>query len=197
MKILFSALLLFADIGSFAVTPAQIEEALRYQKSTYPAAQLRDVYKLFMQDYFGPGHILADTSKAKAYLDSELVDTTSMDGPLYEPTGAEGNFYRVNLSVIHDGKVDYDTFFGAFVRSVQAITPPTLQAWTATWAKVEEAIECLGYHYDNEVEDRQLIRQMLDKGNFVMHHSDAYNRAYHFKYRIISREEFDKLGLNK
>ncbi len=37
-----------------------IAEALDYQLEHYPASHYRDVYKNFMQDFFGPGHILCD-----------------------------------------------------------------------------------------------------------------------------------------
>ncbi len=37
-----------------------IKWAVIYQLEHYPESELRDVYKNFMQDYFGPGHILKD-----------------------------------------------------------------------------------------------------------------------------------------
>lgn len=57
-----------------------ISEALDYQLANYPASQYRDVYKNFMQDFFGPGHILADTAASGKYLRHELAE----DGPLSE-----------------------------------------------------------------------------------------------------------------
>ncbi|MDE6637096.1 MAG: hypothetical protein K2K32_02525, partial [Muribaculaceae bacterium] len=82
-----------------------IAEALDYQMSHYPSSQYRDVYKNFMQDFFGPGHILADTAASGRYLRQELSEEGPFDGPLYEKTGFRGNFYRVNLSLIKDGIV--------------------------------------------------------------------------------------------
>lgn len=93
-----------------------ISEALDYQMRHYPVSQYRDVYKNFMQDFFGPGHILADTAASGRYLRQELAEEGPFDGPLYEKTGFRGNFYRVNLSLIKDGTIQYDVFFPAFCR---------------------------------------------------------------------------------
>lgn len=171
---------------------AAVSQALRYQRQLYPAARLADVYKNFFQDYFGPGHLLSDLSKSKAYLDYELADTTAFEGPLYEATGAEGNFYRVNLSLVHDGKVPYNTYFDAFVRSIGSIRPPQPQHWIDIWNFIDKIIRSEGYAYEAEEADRQLIKEKLSSHDFVMHHSQAYNNQYHFRYRIIARDIFIK-----
>lgn len=88
-----------------------ISDALDYQLKHYPESQYIDVYKNFMQDFFGPGHILADTASSARYLRHELSSTDSFGGPLYEKTGYRGNFYRVNLSLIKDNTIPFDTFF--------------------------------------------------------------------------------------
>lgn len=167
-----------------------VSAALRYQHENYPASRLTDVYKNFFQDYFGPGHILTDLSKSKAYLDYELAHTTAFEGPLYEPTGAEGNFYRVNLSVIHDGTVPYGTYFDAFVRSISGIQPPEAQQWIDLWNFIDGIIRKDGYTYDDEKADRRHINEKLSLHDFVIHHSQAYNDHYHFRYRIIARDIF-------
>lgn len=169
---------------------AAVLAALRYQRENYPASRLTDVYKNFFQDYFGPGHVLSDISGAKAYFDYELADTTAFEGPLYEPTGARGNFYRVNLSVIHDGRVSYDTYFDAFVRSMNGIRPPEPRCWIETWNFIDGIIRSDGYVYEDEEADRQRIDEKLLSHDFVVHHSPAYNANYRFRYRIIARDIF-------
>lgn len=197
LKMLFLlAVLLFTVPGVRAQTAfpdsAAVSEALRYQRQHYPASCLADVYKNFFQDYFGPGHLLSDLPKSKAYLDYELADTTTFEGPLYEPTGAEGNFYRVNLSIVHDGKVSYDTYFDAFVRSIGGIRPPQPQGWIDTWNFIDGIIRSEGYVYEGEQADRRLIQEKLSSHDFVMHHSRMYNDNYRFRYRIIARDIFMK-----
>ena len=60
---------LFIPLMVSAQTRADsIRGSIKYQLQHYPASQYRDIYKNFMQDYFGPGHILNDTSAAGKYL---------------------------------------------------------------------------------------------------------------------------------
>ena len=168
-----------------------IASALEYQISHYPASQYRDIYKSFMQDFFGPGHILADTTAAGRYLRSELAEEGPFDGPIYEPTGYKGNFYRVNLSVIRDGIVPYDTFFRSFVESVQGIVPPDGDDWMQTWRTIDGVIKDKDLHFVDEDQDRSELEKQFTEGNYIAHHSQRYNDSVHFHYRIISRENFN------
>ena len=172
-----------------------IRLALEYQLEHYPASQYRDVYKNFMQDYFGPGHILNDTVAAGNYLRYELDNSEIFDGPDFEPTGFEGNFYRVNLRLIKDGTITYDNFFDAFVKSVQGIIPPDDETWMKIWAEIDNEIQSMGLNFDNEEQDRADLAEQFKQGNFITHHSRAFNEANNFHYRIISRDIFNSLIL--
>lgn len=168
-----------------------ISEAIDYQLTHYPASQYRDVYKNFMQDFFGPGHILADTAASAKYLREELAEEGPFDGPLYEPTGFRGNFYRVNLSLIRDRVVPYDVFFPSFVESVQGIVPPSGEEWMHTWSVIDSVITAKGITFHDEEADRSALGQQFAEGNFIAHHSKRYNDSVHFHYRIISRARFE------
>ena len=172
-----------------------ISDALDYQMSHYPSSQYRDVYKNFMQDFFGPGHILADTAASGRYLRQELAEDRPFDGPLYEKTGFRGNFYRVNLSLIKDGIVPYETFFPAFVESVQDIVPPSGEEWMKTWNLIDSVIIAKGLHFPDEDIDRKSLTYQFAEGNYIAHHSRRFNDSVHFHYRIISRDNFEKIIL--
>ena len=179
--------------SSFTPAPTKQEKirvALQKELERYPRSQLSDVYKNFFQDFFGPGHILADTAASGRYLRSELAETGSFDGPLYEPTGYNGNFYRVNISLIKDSVISYPEYFDAFYRSVSGITPPDPDTWRGEWRLIQQQIDSLGYRFDNEAADRALIRDRLESGDFAVHHSPAFNSNYEFHYRIISAPIF-------
>lgn len=173
-----------------------IRKALLYQKNNYPASQYRDVYKNFMQDFYGPGHMINDKMVACDNLKQELANTAIYDGPEYEPTGFQGNFYRVNLSLIAYGTIPYETFLNAFVESVQAITPPDPDDWMKTWKEIDKEITRLDWHFENEEKDRQDLDQQFREGNYVVHHSNAYNEAVNFHYRIISKQKFEDIILS-
>lgn len=169
-----------------------IRVALEYQLEHYPSSQYRDVYKNFMQDSFGPGYILNDTVAAGNYLRYELESTDIFEGPDYEPTGFEGNFYRVNLRLIKDGIIPYNEFFDAFVKSVQGIVPPDGETWMNNWRDIDNEIKAMEIHFKNEAKDRAELEDQFREGNFIVHHSEAFNEANNFHYRIISREIFNR-----
>lgn len=166
--------------------------ALNYQREHYPASQYRDVYKNFMQDFFGPGHILNDTVAAGKYLRYELDNADSFDGPDFEPTGFKGNFYRVNLRLIKDGTIPYDVFFDAFVRSVQGIIPPDGESWLKIWNEIDREIQSSGWSFENEEQDRNDLAESFRQGVYIVHHSRAFNEANNFHYRIVSRDIFNR-----
>ncbi|MDE6018613.1 MAG: hypothetical protein K2G85_07350 [Muribaculaceae bacterium] len=182
-------------ISSDMTVADSISEALDYQMSHYPSSQYRDVYKNFMQDFFGPGHILADTAASGRYLRQELAEEGPFEGPIYEKTGYKGNFYRVNLSLIKDGIVPYNTFFPAFVESVQGITPPSGEEWMKTWNLIDSVIKAKKLHFPDEATDRNELQKQFAEGNYIAHHSRRFNDSVHFHYRIISRDNFETIIL--
>ena len=190
-------ILLGSIVGNVISVSAQtrndsIRLALEYQLKHYPASQYRDVYKNFMQDYFGPGHILNDTVAAGNYLRYELDNSEKFEGPDFEPTGFEGNFFRVNLRLIKDGTIPYNIFFDAFVKSVQGIIPPDGETWMKIWKEIDNEIQSMGLTFDNEDHDRAALAEQFKQGNFIAHHSEAFNDANNFHYRIISKDIFNR-----
>ena len=173
-------------------THEKIRHAVEQQLALYPESTLRDLYKNFFQDRFGPGHIIADPSAADKYLRYELESAESFEGLDYEPTGYDGHFYRVNLGVIADGRVSYEKYFDAFVRSVNAIQPISVEQWRGEWHEIDSVIMTMGLELENMAHDRAEIKALIDEGKYVMHHSDRFNEHYQPHYRIIERGIFER-----
>lgn len=189
-------LFLFISFMSFTAysqhSPGQaMREAVERQMQVYPRSTLRDLYKNFFQDRFGPGHIIDDTTSAGAYLREELASREQFEGAYYEPTGYLGNFYRVNLSIVREGLVDYQTYFDVFVRSVNGIQPISVEEWKKEWELINSVISEMNLKLDNYDQDSVDIARMLKQGKYVMHHSRAFNEAYDLHYRIIDKELFE------
>ena len=169
-----------------------VRAAVSCQMQTYPKSTLKDLYKNFFQDKFGPGHIIGDTAAAGNYLRRELASYTECSGDIAEPTGWEGNFLRVNLLVIKTGQIPYNTFFDAFVRSVNGIQPVTVAEWKKEWLQIEAIIRSMELALPGYEADRKEIEERLDRGEYVGHHSKVFEDTYSPHYRIISREIFEK-----
>ena len=170
----------------------QIRTAVENQLKAYPKSTLQDLYKNFFQDYFGPGHIVSDTTSAGAYLDRELASFEKAEGAYYEPTGYNGNFYRVNLSVVKEGIISRDVFFDAFIRSVSSIQPISIEEWKKEWAMIDSVINKMNLSLANYTEEREKLFSLIAEGKFVMHHSGPFSEAYDPHYRIIGKEIFLK-----
>ena len=168
-----------------------VHTAVERMMADYPASTLQDIYKSFLQDRFGPGHIVADTAQAAAYLRHELESVENLDVKLYEPTGEHGNYYRVALAAIANGKVPFDTYLSCFLRSVREVEAVDVEEWAAEWVRMEKVIASMDLGLPGYAEDAAAIDEMLASGHYAVHHSKRYNGQYAPHYRIIANDIFE------
>jgi hypothetical protein len=168
-----------------------VKVAVNRQMATYPQSTLKDLYKNFFQDRFGPGHLIGDTVASGNYLRRELASFDRISGAYYEPTGWEGRYYRVNLSVLKENLVSYNVYFDAFVRSVNEIKPPTVKEWEKEWVDIDAVIKEMNLTLPNYEVDRQEIFNLLKEGAYVMHHSKQFEDHYTPHYRIMEKTIFE------
>ena len=170
----------------------RVAASVRWQMSNYPESRLIDLYKNFFQDKFGPGHMISDTASAGAYLRKELATVSGKSQKEYmETTGWEGDFIRVDLAVLKDGLVDYNVFFNAFIKSMSQTKAPSVQEWKSEWEEIEIVIRQLYPNIPGLNEDSKALEELLSQGNFVVHHSDEYNKKYNPHYRLISKKIYE------
>ena len=198
MKLRFLFLLpLFLFLGC---QPSVTERAIRQQLQDYPESRVQDIYKSFCQDNLGPGHLIPDPQSARNYLESEIqtfredLDSARYDAPsiMYYPVGDNGNYVRVDLSVVLDGLVSEETYLDAFVRSANEGKRLTEEQWVAKWREVEKVIKKDFPDIPDAVKDLEMIDSYVEKGDLIMHHSEAFSNAYNPHYRIIARDIFEK-----
>lgn len=191
-------LLLFFTVFLTEAQDASIRQAIVQQVETYPASTLKDIYKNFFQDAFGPGHLMSNAPDAEQrmrnYLVQECEEAKKDINPCpdYELTGSHGRFYRVNLSVINDGRVPMNTFLNAFMKSAAQFSLPKVEDWKKEWIAIEKCIKELGYQFPDQAQDSAAIMNILEQGQYASHHSIAYNEAYHPHYRLIEKTIFEK-----
>ena len=195
-RLVNTLLLLIAFVCAHAQTKcvdaANVRSAVERMMADYPHSTLQDIYKSFFQDNFGPGHAVPDSAQAAAWLGSELAKVERLDVPLYEPTGNEGNYYRVSLAAIASGKVPFNTFVSSFLRSVRPVQPCEADAWALEWEQIESVIDAMELDLPNYDADVMAIKEMLSTGHYAVHHSRLYNEHYEPHYRIIAKDIFEK-----
>ena len=190
-----SALALSSCSHSYDI--AAIDNAINSQMHTYSESTLKDIYKNFFQDAFGPGHLISGGNDAeqsmRRYLEAECKEAENefSSCPTYELTGWHGRFYRVSLSVINDSIVPFDTFMDAFMESASQFKLPEVKEWEKEWDVICNETRRLYHDIPEFSRDSVQIKQMLAQGQYASHHSEEYNRAYHPHYRLIERSVFE------
>ena len=170
-----------------------VKQAVERQIEKYPKATLKDLYKSFFQDAYGPGHLINDVEKAKNYLAEELASFTENACAMMEPTGWQGNYYRVNLAVVKNGTVSFDAFFDAFLQSAKNAESVDIESWKKEWTGIENIIRSMNIPLADIEKDSAEIHQRLVDGRYIGHHSEVFNKTYQPHYRIISKEMVLKL----
>jgi hypothetical protein len=186
--------LLFVVLTSVTIPPdreKQIQQFVEDELTHYPEARLKDLYKNYFQDAYGPGHLIPDTIGAGKYLDWELKQPDWTDPLLWQPLGTNHDFYRINLKLLKSGKIPRDTLLLGMVKSVPLARKPDIESWTKEWNEVLRVIKKMKPGLPDLESDEKLIAKTLAGGEVVMHHSEQYENAYHPHYRIIHRSVFN------
>lgn len=163
----------------------------------YPEATLQDIYKGSFQDVFGPAHMLTDREAVKRYIIRELEGADVLEGAYYEPCSWKGRFYRVNLKAIKDQKITADELTDAFMASANGIDTTLTQTFITEWLQFQQIVRKTIPSLQNFTEDSTLLAKLLEEGNYVVHHSHAFNEHYHPHYRIIRKDIFEEKILPK
>lgn len=175
------------------------EKSVANQLRDFPESRVQDIYKSFCQDYLGPEHLIPDPEYAKAYLESELrtyredIDSLRYGIPAlrYYPVGDQGNYVRVDLSVVLDSLITKAELLDAFVRSANSGIKTTPERWVEKWREIAGIIRIDFPGIPDETADLQAIDSLVNEGRLILHHSRTFVQSYHPHYRIISKEIFE------
>lgn len=183
----------FCNLKAQTLNSDSVKQAIEKQLSHYPNSTLCDIYKSFFQDAYGPGHLIQDTAYAIQFLRHEVEESIESNCQTYEQVGIGENFYRLNLVLIKENKIDIQTFFNALLRSVELSPKPEITQWAKRWSEIEKTSSLFKDKIaGNYKQDKEFIEQMLSKGEYMMRHSKLYNANYHPHYRLIHRSIFEQ-----
>ena len=161
--------------------------------TSHPQIRLQDIYKSCFQERFGVSHALAERNRVEEYIIRETASAERFEEEYTELCGIRGDYVRINLKAVRDGKVTATELAEAFMASYKTVTADEIAQWRVQWAEIEHSVRQLYPALDNFESDSQAIAQMLERGEYAVHHSKAYNEAYAPHYRIVSKEEYNKL----
>jgi hypothetical protein len=197
--VLFFATLLFLCLFSCQSNfdKQAIEASIEEQYAAYPKMHLQDFYKNFFQDRFGPGHLISDREAALAAIKAELAQADTIGCRTTELCGWRHNYVRVSLSVVRDSLISAVQLTDALMASAKPVSDEDIRQWKKEWALILSIIEQKHPDLPDFDREKQSIQQALASGQYVFHHSDAFNKAYHPHYRLISMEQYKNFGISQ
>ena len=149
------------------------EKYILRQLEAYPAMTAQDIVKLCYQGAYGPGHLLADVEKAKAYFDSEFADVAPSDIPLAE--NISDCYCRINLGAWKNTSMPAQWLFSMFLLSADGA------------AKDEKLLMNYLEAAKEFIADDKYLETYKASGMPAVHHSEKYRQAYSPAYRVVSR----------
>ena len=173
-----------------------IEASVEEQYAAYPEMHLQDFYKNFFQDRFGPGHLISNREAALAAINEELAQADTIGCQTTELCGWRHNYVRISLSAVRDSLITAEQLADALMASAKAVSDEDLRQWKEEWGLILSIIEQKHLDLPDFDREKQVIQQALAAGEYVFHHSKAFNRAYHPHYRLISVEQYKALEIN-
>ena len=151
----------------------------------YPHMEVRDCVKLLYQSEFGPGHMVSQ-GDALSYLEEEFAHVLEEgSAPAYTVEAIGGGLCRFHLDPDRLTKEDLPLVARCFVRSAH---PRGSRA--GLWRKLGElmGMTCRGLLPFSPEEVEEFLADYDQAGCPAIHHSEAFNRAYHPHYRVMDRE---------
>jgi hypothetical protein len=146
--------------------------------------QPADAYKLLHQATLGSEHAVPSRAMAADWLTREIATLPPGPAePLVDTLGTGGRFARIHLRPFLAAAGSPDSLLGAFVRTAQEATRDTAALACALDAVRRMARTGTAWPLDSV--DR-LFGEARAAGYPAMHHSDAFEAAYHPAYRVVS-----------
>ena len=183
------------EVFFFVQNKQIIAELIRQELALHPNARLLDIFKIFYQSAFGPGHIISDENSAKKYLKAELEAIQKYEDFQLQNISWKNDYYRVNLSVIIDEFISFEDYFRAFINSAVPLNKLSWNDWIWEWKQIGKYLKKNGYNLFQQKEDEIRISEILEKKITAFSHSKTYKDFYDPHYRVISRKEVEKIGL--
>lgn len=151
--------------------------------SSYPKAELTDLFKALYQSAFGCEHLVSDASAAEAYIASEAKEARPHAGEIVEPL--DGPYVRVHLDILKKG-LSARTLARLFALSAEHRNDARAEL-TKKLAVLTEMIRQGELPFDS-LQAEQAIDAWREAGFPPCRHSEAFRRAYAPAYRLMKAE---------
>lgn len=167
-----------------------LTELINYHLSMHGGVGLRDIYKLIHQSVFGPEHF-AEGAMEGVIAEESLTPPLETEEPLVEPISLDGTVCRVNLRTARRMGVAPSLVAEAMRESSKGFSGERSEM-SRQWEETGKYLGALsGEFADKDFE--KLSRLAKEKGFPPFHHSDSYRKLNRPAYRVLIREELERL----
>jgi len=169
---------------------------LAQERTIHPAASLIDLYKLYIQSVFGPGHMITDQTLARQQLEQEIdhfqpylqVDPQHPEqlcSCLFVDCSVISPLARYSVELVVNQTVSFDDYFSAFIQTANKITKVNLDFYFELWQKI--LLELVGWQIENFQIDKIYLKKIMANKKYLISHTPKYHQHYHPSYRVISK----------
>jgi hypothetical protein len=78
------------------------------------------------------------------------------------------------------------------VESAPLARNPDMETWKKEWETAMNVMEKMNLQIPGFENDKKEIEALFERGEYVMHHSNHYNKTYQRHYRIIHKSVFTR-----
>lgn len=148
--------------------------------------RIEDAYKWLYQATLGGEHAVTDDSGPRAWLDGEwgTLGPPNRREPLIEKLTPDGKLIRVNLRPLKAQGGDKGMLLAIFVESARAFRSDKL-VFHVAWRELGSVLSRKSWRSINHREWTRLDAECRKANYPAVHHSRAYEQAYHPAYRVI------------
>lgn len=181
-----------------ALTPEEtaFRRILSNQLILYPRLEVQDLYKLTYQAAMGSEHAVQDVEETGNRLERELRELDEgPDEPTVDAISPDGRIVRVNLRPYIAAGGDPFAILAAFLRTANEYQG-NVEQLRRFWSFVEQlaVVEELPFAL---VELEGFFAGMETERFPAIHHSRAYQNAYHPAYRVIIHNFLRSAAIDK
>jgi hypothetical protein len=159
----------------------ELLEILKQESASHPAMQPQDAVKLIYQNTFGGGHMITDSEASLALLKKECQEITADSSlPLFTPVGSHRVRFFLSPALAAYTPEQINDWF---VRSSQ-MPSDCMTDYLARLRLVKRNFAACGFPFSEEEWDAYLA-YYRGLAYPAVHHSPAYQAAYHPHYRVL------------
>jgi hypothetical protein len=173
-----------------------VRQLIQAHLARYPELRISDVYKLLHQATFGSSEAVSKRASAQEWLQHELkINPPDPQEDLLESVSPDGSLVRLHLRAYQARGGKMKPLLDAVIRSAETAQTGRPELMAGRWAifagMVEEGV------FDPEAippREVYLFGKVYAARNWaVVAHSPHFIRTYHPAYRVLTRDEAEKL----